>query len=210
LDAKHFQERAMPRKDGTRTLRGTGPKTEREKDIERKLSTPVTVDFNNTSLKETVKYLQQYLKMNIVFNQTEIMKSEGVNPDQAVSLKVDAVPLKSVLNLILKQAKLTYIIADDVLQVVSLKEAQGKQIQQIYPVADLVIPMDNYAPPDAANIYRTLDKINARQNGSPAMAGTFQPSAGLNNGMPINPQLKTEPGTGTGDPRINQGGPVAQ
>ncbi len=210
MDPEHFRNRSMPRPDGTRTLRGP-VKTEREKEIERKLSTPVTVDFNNTSLKETVKYLQQYLKMNIVINQTEMMKAEGVSLDQPVSLKVDAIPLKSVLNLLLKQAKLTYVIADDVLQVVTTKEAQGKLVQKIYPVADLVIPMDNYAPPDSTNIYRALDRLNARNNERTGMPGTpYQPAQGLNNGMPADPRMSTSPGASPGDPRINQGGPLAQ
>lgn len=207
LDPEHFRNRSMGRPDGTRKLRGV-IHTEREKEIERKLSTPVTVDFNNTSLRETVKYLQQYLRMNIVFNQTEIMRSEGVNPEQPVSLKVDAVPLKSVLNLILKQAKLTYVIADDVLQVVTLKEAQGKLTQKIYPVADLVIPIDNYAPADSTNLLRALDRINGRANAGPTLQ-TYQPPSGLNNSMPTNPQMSTQPGSQL-ENSLSMGGPVQQ
>lgn len=191
------EERARNWKDrGHGNLESRRLKSEREREIERKLSTPVTVDFNETPVREAMKYLQQYLKINIVMDGIEELKAEGLNPDMPVSLKVEAVPLKSVLNLLLKQAKLTYVIADDVLQVVSEKKARGKLKQVIYPVADLVVPVDNYTMPNALNLVNLLEQHHQRNNQGYSLAsGAFQPQMGLRNGVPAG-RLSTVPGSG--------------
>ncbi len=157
--------------------------TERELEIQRKLSTPVTVDFNNTSARDTVKWLHDYLKMNIVMDSPEMLKADGINPDAPISLKVEAVPLKSVLNLILKQARMTYIISDDVLQVVSEKKAQGRLKQVIYPVADLVVPIDSYTVPNTMSLEKMLAKSVERQTRPEGMKTTGT-SSSLPNGQP--------------------------
>lgn len=191
------EERAKNWRDrGNGNLESRRMKSEREKEIERKLSTPVTVDFNNTSVREAMKYLQQYLKINIVMDGVEELKAEGLDPDAPVSLKVEAVPLKSVLNLLLKQVKMTYVIADDVLQVVSEKKARGKLKQVIYPVADLVVPVDNYTMPNALNLVNLLEQHHQRNNqGFSLASGAFQPQMGLRNGVPAG-RMSTVPGSG--------------
>lgn len=191
------EERAKNWRDrGNGNLESRRLKSEREREIERKLSTPVTVDFDQTSVREAMKYLQQYLKINIVMDGIEELKADGLNPDTPVSLKVDAVPLKSVLNLLLKQAKMTYIVADDVLQVVSEKKARGKLKQVIYPVADLVVPVDNYTMPNALNLVNLLEQHHQRNNqGFSLASGPFQPQMGLRNGVPAG-RMSTVPGSG--------------
>ncbi len=156
---------------------------------------------------EAMKYLQKYLKINIVMDAAEELKKDDINPDAPVSMTVEAIPLKSVLNVILKQAKMTYVIADDVLQVTSEKRARGKLKQVIYPVADLVVPIDNYTIPDSLNMAKLLKAQNDR-NGMPFNlgGGGHNPANGLGGAMPTsNPSLTTVPGNG---PQTTLGGSV--
>jgi type II secretory pathway component GspD/PulD (secretin) len=191
------EERARNwRERGNGNLESRRLKSEREREIERKLSTPVTVDFNNVAVREAIAQLSKYLDMNFVLDGVEELKAEGLNPDTPVSLSVKAVPLKSVLNLLLKQAKMTYVIADDVVQIVSEKKARGKLKQVIYPVADLVVPVDNYTMPNALNLVNLLEQHHQRNNqGYNLTAGAFQPQMGLRNGVPAG-RLSTVPGSG--------------
>jgi type II secretory pathway component GspD/PulD (secretin) len=203
---RHDIERSkIARTRGDGSMNSRHLKSDRERDIERKLSTPVTVDFTNVKVSEAMKYLQKYLKLNIVMDSAEEMKAEGLNPDAPVTMNVEAVPLKSVLNVILKQCKMTYVVADDVLQVTSEKRARGKLKQVIYPVADLVVPIDNYTIPDALNMTKLLQKQNERQG----MPFTLQGSPGSPNGLPggqtTGAAMTTVPGAG---PQTALGGTV--
>ncbi|MFO0927922.1 MAG: hypothetical protein U0736_12920 [Gemmataceae bacterium] len=54
------------------------------------------------------------------------------------------VSLKSALNLILHQVRLTYVIKDEVLQITTEEHARGKLVAVTYPVADLVILVENF------------------------------------------------------------------
>jgi type II secretory pathway component GspD/PulD (secretin) len=96
--------------------------------------------------------------VNIYVDQ-QALDQEGVSMARPVSVKLEDVSLKSVLNLVLKQVHLTYIIKDEVLQITSESAARGKMQRITYQVADLVIPIPNSSGPPAlqtgANPYPT-------------------------------------------------------
>ncbi|MFL5342468.1 MAG: hypothetical protein ACJ8F7_20170, partial [Gemmataceae bacterium] len=172
-----------------RTL-GTHARTEREKTIERQLSTPITFDFAGTPLRQVLNDLRSFTKLNVV-PQLDALKDDGVSMDLPITLKVEAIPLKSALSLLLRQVKLTYVIADDVLQVTTEKAAKGRQVQKVYSVADLVIPIDDFAVPNAANLMTVLER-----NSNPAGRLSGMPAAGssMNGGQATNNSLSTVPG----------------
>jgi hypothetical protein len=113
-------------------------------DIERKLSAPVNLNFDHVPLRGAVEVVGYAHCMNIYFDNAA-MDAAGVDLNQSVSLKVEKVALKTALNLLLKQAKLTYVIKDQVVQITTEEEARGRLKQVTYPVADLVIPPSNMA-----------------------------------------------------------------
>ncbi len=119
-------------------------KSEKERDIERKLSTPVTLNFSDAPLHQVVDDLRATQGMNIYVDQ-QALDAENVSLEHPVSIKLDQVSLKSALNLILKSVHLTYVIKDEVLQITTESQAKGKLQRVTYQVADLVIPVPNSA-----------------------------------------------------------------
>ena len=119
-------------------------KSEKERDIERKLSTPVSLGFNDVPLHQVVDELRATQGINIFVDQPAL-DAENVSLEHPVSIKLDQISLKSALNLILKSVHLTYVIKDEVLQITTESQAKGKLQRITYQVADLVIPVPNSA-----------------------------------------------------------------
>ena len=72
------------------------------------------------------------------------------------------------LNILLKDAHLTWVIKDEVLQVTTEKNARGKLVQKTYPVADLIIPVDNHIISPVASFPNALGQSapGLQQNGT--------------------------------------------
>jgi type II secretory pathway component GspD/PulD (secretin) len=132
-------------KDGTYPQK----KSEKEREIEHKLSTRVTLNFTDAPLRQVMDDLRASYGVNIYVDQ-QALDQEGVSMERPVSVKLEDVSLKSVLNLILKQVHLTYIIKDEVLQITSESAARGRMQRVTYQVADLVVPIPGVA--DAAPV----------------------------------------------------------
>jgi len=129
-----------------RTKEGAYPaslhsKTERE--IERKLTTPVPLlNFTDVPLDEVINELRATTGLNIYVDQ-RALETENISLKHPVTLVLNNVSVKCALDLVLKQARLTYIVNNDVLQVTTETEAKGKLERVTYQVADLVIPVPN-------------------------------------------------------------------
>jgi type II secretory pathway component GspD/PulD (secretin) len=171
-------------------------RTEREREIDRRLSTPVSVDFQGTTLSRALEDLKVMTKLNIVPMHDAINDENPKALGQPVSLRVDAVPLKSVLKILLNQVKLTYVIADDVLQVTTDKGARGKLVQKVYSVADLVIPIDNFSIPNQANLMKVFEMQRQDTSGVKGLTTAYQPQNGLTAGQTVGTNsMSTTPGT---------------
>src|SRR5262249_9877728 len=106
-----------------------------------------------------------------------------------ITIKVDNIPLKSALNLILRDAKLTYVVQDDVVRVTTERYAHGKLVTKVYQVTDLVTPIQNATMPDVST---PRTGLRASQMGQPASSFASQgavqpypPPFGLNNGQSV-------------------------
>jgi type II secretory pathway component GspD/PulD (secretin) len=156
-----------------------GRKSEREKEIESKLYAPVSMNFSDEPLGRAIEQLAAWNNINIYVDRPALVE-EGVNLEQPVSLRLDQVSLKSALILLLHQAKLTWIIKDEVLQVTTERAASGKLEQRAYEVADLVIPipefgdvtkqhpaMENITPPNPYGGTSPVNTPNSLQGGTP-------------------------------------------
>ncbi len=153
-------------------------KTDREKEIEHRLYTPVTVDFKNTPLREVLHTIGAYNGINIVAD-VPSLQEENVSLEQPVTMKLEGVSLKAALNLLLGQVKLTWVIRDEVIQVTSASHAAGKRILKTYQVADLVIPVDNYVVPASGTLSRILDDNQEQSRRSMTTTGA-SPFVGQN------------------------------
>jgi type II secretory pathway component GspD/PulD (secretin) len=117
--------------------------SEREKTILRRLTTPVSVSFEEAPLKAVINELRDVNGINIVIDYPALQE-QGISLDSPISIKLDQVSLKSALNLILHNVHLTYVVKDEALQITTEEHAKGKFQTVTYQVADLVIPVENF------------------------------------------------------------------
>jgi type II secretory pathway component GspD/PulD (secretin) len=128
------------------------------------------------------------------------MQEAGVSVESPISIKLDRVSLKSALNLILHQVRLTHVIKDEVLMITTEDNAKGKLTPMTYPVADLVIPVENFG--DIKNGYQPV--VNT---GSPS--STPQPPGPMPFTGPYSLTTGQPTGTASGGSMLNGGGPVS-
>lgn len=181
-DKKFFDERVKNR-DGSKYIT-SHLKSDKERKIERSLDQPMNLQFKDTPLKDVIDTIREQTGINVVPDMPAL-DEENVSLDRPVTMNLEGVSMKCALNLLLRQVKLTYVINNEVLNITTDKHARGKLVQRTWPVADLVIPVDNHLVADVANLQRVLDRNNQP---NVQMGGTqpFQPRNGLQNGVPVN------------------------
>lgn len=171
-----------------------------EIEIERKLKTPVSLQFTNEPLANVTDYLAQLAGINI-FLDPQGLQEEGVLSNTPVTINVNQpISLRSALNLILEPLHLKYVIKDEVLKITSKSIANSKIYTEVYRVADLVIPIPNFVPTGniglAAAIQQALSttrgSLGAGGGHSPVMA-VAGPNGGSTNAM-INPNIMAQVG----------------
>jgi hypothetical protein len=114
--------------------------TECERKIQQKLCSRSSMNFQDTPLSQIIDDLKQMTGINMVAD-TVALEEAGVRLEQPLSIKVEDMSLKSALNILLKQARLTYVIKDGLLQITTEERAHGRITTVIYPVVDLVTPI---------------------------------------------------------------------
>ena len=130
--------------------------------FEQRLLSHVDLDFKDTPLKQVIEDLRQMAQINIVAD-VDALREAGVNLDCPLSLKVEDISLKSALNLLVKQVRLTYVIEDEVLQITTEEHAKGKLKMVTYPVAELVVPFGSGECELAPFICRTCPELAGKR-----------------------------------------------
>ncbi len=133
-------------------------KTEKEREIERRLSLPISLDFKDQTLKNVLDDLRELTGINIVPDMPAL-EAENISLDRPITMHLEGVSTKSALTLILHQAHLIYVIADEVVKVTTEAYARGKLVTKTYQVADLIIPVENHTPSDSTNVTKILDRM---------------------------------------------------
>jgi type II secretory pathway component GspD/PulD (secretin) len=119
--------------------------TPEEMKIQRSLSREVSLHFENAPLGEVIKRLVVLSEINIVLDPSGL-EQEGVSSNTNVSIDVNSIKLKSVLNLMLEPLNLGYTLKNDVLMITSHQKQLGELQTKTYPVADLVMPIRDFGP----------------------------------------------------------------
>jgi type II secretory pathway component GspD/PulD (secretin) len=118
-------------------------KTEKVREIEHRLSAMVTLNFTDTPLKSVIDDLRAWQGINIYVD-NNALEEDGISLDKPVTVKLEQIPMKSALNLLLQSAHLTWTVRDDVLQITTPRHAKGALRTDTYQVADLVIPVQDF------------------------------------------------------------------
>jgi len=122
------------------------PRSEREMEIERKLRTPVSLQFQNASLGRVLDYLAKVADVNLYLD-PQGLAQEGVTTDTPVTIDLrQEITLKSALNLILEPLHLKYTIKNEVLKITSEQMRDSDLYRVTYNVADLVVPIPHFVP----------------------------------------------------------------
>jgi type II secretory pathway component GspD/PulD (secretin) len=198
VDAK-VALRARERKPIPLTGLGTETKNEKEREIERRLSLPISpLDFKDTPLKQVIDDLRTWTGINIIADQPAL-DEEQISLDRPMTMRLDGgISLKSALNLLLHQVHLTYVIKDEVLQITTDAHARGKLVQRVYQVADLVLPVENHTLPSSGDMLRALggrEAQNLQVNGALPYLSANSLAGGSQVSSPG--QAGSAPGTGT-------------
>ncbi|MCY2973444.1 MAG: general secretion pathway protein GspD [Planctomycetota bacterium] len=119
--------------------------TPAEKMIREKMIEPIDVTFDNRPLSQAMETINQMTGIPIFIDPIGI-SAEGITSGQPVTLQLGGTPisLKSALNLMLDPYGLTYTIKNEVLNITSKQTMNREQIQRVYSVKDLVIPIPNF------------------------------------------------------------------
>ena len=168
-----------------------------EREVERRLNLPTSLNFQNMPLKQAIDDLRQMHNLNIYVDE-QALAEKGIGQDRPVTIKLDGVALKSALNLMLKNLGLTYIIDEGTLQITTPDRARGKMGLATHYVADLVIPVGNFATLP----YATPGQPNPSAAPNPLPVGT----PGYPAPTPMTPPFGLPGGASTGSSSI--GGPT--
>ena len=117
-----------------------------EQEIFKSLNKQVEVRFINRPLAEVVKTLSKMSGVNISLDHSAL-HSEGITSDTPVTIDLEQpISLKSALNLMLSQMRLSYVIRNEVLDITSEQTRDSNVHHKVYYVADLVVPIPNFVP----------------------------------------------------------------
>ncbi|HZZ74019.1 MAG TPA: hypothetical protein VFE24_17330 [Pirellulales bacterium] len=115
-----------------------------EKKILDELDKPSAVEFIDTPLKDVTDFIGQRHGINIQFDD-KAMKDGGIGTDTPINVNLKGISLRSILRLVLHPLGLTYVIKDEVLLITTQEAANTMLVTKVYPVADLVLPINNGA-----------------------------------------------------------------
>lgn len=121
------------------------PPSMRDTDTMAKLDTIINVDFRNKPMREILDELRTMTGVNIV-PQDQYLREENISLDYPVDhLVLQQVSLKTVLNLLLSKARLTYVVQDGVVLVTTPAAKRQDLVTRIYPIRDLIHPRGDLA-----------------------------------------------------------------
>ncbi len=108
-----------------------------EEQILRTLDQKVSLTFYETPLSEVAQQLRELTKANVLIDR-RALEEIALADDLPLSGEFHEISLRSVLNLLLRGADLTWAVADDALIITTPEEAEMRLITRVYNVADLV------------------------------------------------------------------------
>lgn len=154
-DATEWAELTRTRKKQLERTRRN--RSEREMEIERRLDTPVLMQFEDAPLSQVLEYLAKLAEVNLHLD-PQGLSAEGIRTDTPVTINLtQEISLRSALNLILEPLHLAYVIKDDVLKITSEQYRDDQVYVEVYSVADLVSPIPNFNQSDKVGLASAYD-----------------------------------------------------
>lgn len=140
-DAEEWKRKKL-RRAKYNSLRLTG--SENDERILRALEQPATLDYDEEAWSDVEADLESKFRINIVLTQSA--KDDSLDVDEPMTANLRGIRLKNALRLMLKEKNATFIVRDEVLQIVSIDDAETDPkflVTNVYNVGDLVAPRFN-------------------------------------------------------------------
>jgi general secretion pathway protein D len=158
------------RRQSTSELLYDRPETERQ--IIRKLETPISFSTDRPiAFREFIDLLRAQTGLNIDVDWRALEQEAFITTDSPVSLKLSSeIKLKNVLNQILGQRGLAYVVKNEMLNITSSRQARGQLVKRYYYIGDLIRPIkdfDGTSPHDMNNIIDRSIKEQFRYQNNP-------------------------------------------
>jgi hypothetical protein len=112
------------------------PQTAKEKALLRALNSTISVRFKDSRLEDVIEYLQIATGLRIVLDKASL-DEVGVRYDSPVSIGVKSITVRSLLQIVLADLGLTYVVKDESLAVVSPHKGRELLLVRKYSVSDL-------------------------------------------------------------------------
>lgn len=163
--------------------------TEADIQIYRALKTKVDVNFEARPLAEVIHTLAAGAGVNVHLDR-QGLAAEGITSDTPVTIRLtQPISLRSALNHILHELRLSYLVQDEVLKITSEQMRESDVYRQVYNVADLVLPIPNFTPSYNIGLAAALRQAHAdlghgwvggRLNEVPLQVATGEDSSHIN------------------------------
>ena len=113
-----------------------------EERIRAALDEPTEVEFIDLPLQDCLNFLKDFHNIEIVVMKADL-EAEGVETDTPINLTLSGISLRSALKLMFEGHGLPikYVIEDEVLKITTEAYAGAARTTRVYPVGDLVIPI---------------------------------------------------------------------
>jgi hypothetical protein len=111
--------------------------TAKDKEILKALSTPMSVDFKDTSFNDAIQYLSDKMGQPILLDKQSLADA-GVSSETLVTLQVKGLTGRTALRKILGDLGLAYIIKGEAIQVVTEKVAKETLVTRTYFLGSLL------------------------------------------------------------------------
>ncbi|MFM7136592.1 MAG: hypothetical protein ACKO1M_05930, partial [Planctomycetota bacterium] len=146
----------------------------KEREIYQSLDKPVSNwQFNESPLRDVKQAIEDQFRIPVEID-GRALEDLGLDLDTPITQSLSGVSLRSALKRMLGPIDLAYIIKDEVLLITTKEKAEENLVVKVYPVADLVLPVD---PGSGLNPFQTggglggANSINSGMNMGGGMGG---------------------------------------
>ncbi len=119
---------------------------EKKREIMNKLeTTKISLDFKDTNLSEVIDFLHEVTGINFVLSKS--VQEKARSGELKVDIKLEDLPLRTALKLLLNLQDLTLVYKKGVLMVETKEERGSEMDMQLYDVKDLLMKIRDFPGP---------------------------------------------------------------
>jgi hypothetical protein len=133
--------------------------TAAEKAILKALETPITIEFKSSRFETVIETLQETLGVEIIADKNTLERTSVTYDTQISKIFRRPVQARTVLNSVLSEIGLTYVIKNESIQIVTPEMAKDMMVVKAYSIGDIVTIANPPLAPVAAKL-QEIDTAN--------------------------------------------------